>query len=97
MAGKGGTRVVDAMRDWGVSQWSPAEMAGKMVTSLTIRSQSRGLNGVRPRWPEQFALIDRLSGIMDPVSMESGLDGRNNHFRTERLSKPSPWSQWSPA
>ena len=37
-----------------------------------------GLNGVRPRWPEQSGL--RVEGLYESlvVSMESGLDGRNN-------------------
>ena len=35
------------------------------------------LNGVRPRWPEQFHVRQR-GGHRHSVSMESGLDGRNN-------------------
>ena len=37
-----------------------------------------GLNGVRPRWPEQSAGIESALGAEVIVSMESGLDGRNN-------------------
>ena len=37
------------------------------------------LNGVRPRWPEQF-IFNRKLGKPANVSMESGLDGRNNEF-----------------
>ena len=39
----------------------------------------RCLNGVRPRWPEQ--LTKTITFLQDQyiVSMESGLDGRNNH------------------
>ena len=37
-----------------------------------------GLNGVRPRWPEQFCRVAREVGEWQDVSMESGLDGRNN-------------------
>ena len=35
------------------------------------------LNGVRPRWPEQYGAL-RALGRCGDVSMESGLDGRNN-------------------
>ena len=38
---------------------------------------SQSLNGVRPRWPEQSALATGAIDKLD-VSMESGLDGRNN-------------------
>ena len=37
-----------------------------------------GLNGVRPRWPEQFAQRNADTYAALIVSMESGLDGRNN-------------------
>ena len=36
------------------------------------------LNGVRPRWPEQLILKPELFSGNRLVSMESGLDGRNN-------------------
>ena len=54
------------------------------------------LNGVRPRWPEQF--YDRLTKRLDvvQVSMESGLDGRNNSAVNE-LARRKNQSQWSPA
>ena len=42
------------------------------------RSQKTGLNGVRPRWPEQSAGPVHVPGGGACVSMESGLDGRNN-------------------
>ena len=39
------------------------------------------LNGVRPRWPEQFPEgLDCGADMV--VSMESGLDGRNNRGMT---------------
>ena len=41
------------------------------------RSTTR-LNGVRPRWPEQFEDAQRQMVPHCQVSMESGLDGRNN-------------------
>ena len=36
------------------------------------------LNGVRPRWPEQCGCEGQSRGTVVVVSMESGLDGRNN-------------------
>ena len=41
-------------------------------------SRAESLNGVRPRWPEQY--YGTAEGIRAAigVSMESGLDGRNN-------------------
>ena len=36
------------------------------------------LNGVRPRWPEQYLAQVECAGHGADVSMESGLDGRNN-------------------
>ena len=38
----------------------------------------RGLNGVRPRRPEQYRLVVGHHRRKDSVSMESGLEGRNN-------------------
>ena len=38
------------------------------------------LNGVRPRWPEQWTVEANLD-YENEVSMESGLDGRNNKGR----------------
>ena len=37
-----------------------------------------------------MSLIDRLSGVMDPVSMKSGLEGRNNGTTPERTSPEPP-------
>ena len=54
-----------------------------------------GLNGVRPRWPEQCTRSSKAEG-METVSMESGLDGRNNPQK--RCRPPLHLrSQWSPA
>ena len=56
-----------------------------------------GLNGVRPRRPEQWCEVRRPQPSARGVSMESGLEDRNNR------SAPGPWrtspglSQWSPA
>ena len=54
------------------------------------------LNGVRPRWPEQFhTKLTEIFTLIN-VSMESGLDGRNNAMdigEKRRLIM----SQWSPA
>ena len=38
----------------------------------------KGLNGVRPRRPEQFITYYRLPVKRNWVSMESGLEDRNN-------------------
>ena len=53
------------------------------------------LNGVRPRRPEQF--VGHL-GVqnLDTVSMESGLEGRNNYVDENMTAHLDP-SQWSPA
>ena len=53
-------------------------MAGTMqIVDFTTDDGTMGLNGVRPRWPEQW---DYIYGFIlkKGVSMESGLDGRNN-------------------
>ena len=47
-----------------------------MLTEMFSKS-SWGLNGVRPRRPEQFH-TEPGRHILDGVSMESGLEGRNN-------------------
>ena len=56
-----------------------------------------GLNGVRPRWPEQCChrRIQHVSAC--PVSMESGLDGRNNIANVGDILSTYEMSQWSPA
>ena len=56
----------------------------------------RGLNGVRPRWPEQYLYGDGSVPLFDMVSMESGLDGRNN-FMGRCFLDLGFLSQWSPA
>ena len=73
-------------------------MAGTMRNSSLRRDgMSNGLNGVRPRWPEQCPADGARRGRDESVSMESGLDGRNNF---EICDDPEPVkgsSQWSPA
>ena len=56
-------------------------MAGTIRTHPSgSRSRRACLNGVRPRWPEQWGKIEDIYvGLI--VSMESGLDGRNNPVR----------------
>ena len=54
------------------------------------------LNGVRPRWPEQSTPIPKTSPH-PMVSMESGLDGRNNEPFEALRKACAPSSQWSPA
>ena len=69
----------------------------------TIGSDRRGglwlasrLNGVRPRWPEQSSKQADFY-LKKLVSMESGLDGRNN-LETCLLPRVTGIrSQWSPA
>ena len=55
------------------------------------------LNGVRPRRPEQYGLMGKLDIDNMFVSMESGLEGRNNMVLRDVSSKLDSWSQWSPA
>ena len=43
-----------------------------------LRVGRPGLNGVRPRRPEQFYAERPLAETVAVVSMESGLEGRNN-------------------
>ena len=50
-----------------------------------------GLNGVRPRWPEQLISRIRKYDPVGYVSMESGLDGRNN-ISLQRLCAAWPQS-----
>ena len=40
----------------------------------------KGLNGVRPRRPEQYDQALALRRRLVEVSMESGLEDRNNHM-----------------
>ena len=55
------------------------------------------LNGVRPRRPEQY----RHGGVREDrpqvVSMESGLEGRNNLVAEHGGDGMNGESQWSPA
>ena len=61
-----------------------------------LTQAQRRLNGVRPRWPEQFS--DQIQPERHHnVSMESGLDGRNNVAKRGALFMIDLWSQWSPA
>ena len=53
-------------------------MAGTMRSDTAARSMPPCLNGVRPRWPEQ-CMFTREFWVGATVSMESGLDGRNNY------------------
>ena len=53
-------------------------MAGTIRGGVHPRSRkATRLNGVRPRWPEQLTVYRRIIPA-GRVSMESGLDGRNN-------------------
>ena len=56
------------------------------------------LNGVRPRWPEQSVRMLWVYNTYFAVSMESGLDGRNNLDFAELVTDiEHTASQWSPA
>ena len=57
-----------------------------------------GLNGVRPRRPEQSAAgVGLKESAASIVSMESGLEDRNNTSpSSDPHTRASP-SQWSPA
>ena len=64
---------------------------------LTDRGKLRvghGLNGVRPRRPEQSA-SSKKTAADDPVSMESGLEDRNNHQPALGVEEPLPVSMES--
>ena len=65
-------------------------MAGTISPPTAVLwSACSGLNGVRPRWPEQWKRSTITTTRESEVSMESGLDGRNNEqillFRRNRL------------
>ena len=64
--------------------------------AVTIRA-AQSLNGVRPRRPEQLGAHRRTAASLDDVSMESGLEGRNNESATFIPEPISFESQWSPA
>ena len=51
------------------------------------------LNEVRPRWPEQSAEARQRADVAGTVSMESGLEGRNNWYANEDYSDGEIWSQ----
>ena len=55
-------------------------MAGTigMTSAILVGGWRRCLNGVRPRWPEQWVPLTCWDDLLTAVSMESGLDGRNN-------------------
>ena len=55
-------------------------MAGTMRSVQGALRGAQRLNGVRPRWPEQLNLKCFAYVRENIVSMESGLDGRNNLF-----------------
>ena len=61
-----------------VSMESGLEGRNNVGCAREVGRRHVGLNGVRPRRPEQCCgrLVELLGGY--PVSMESGLEGRNN-------------------
>ena len=67
------------------------------TSSSSKRSSTTGLNGVRPRRPEQFKSIGAQLARLKGVSMESGLEGRNNVSVLGEPYSLSFSSQWSPA
>ena len=71
-------------------------MAGTIQhTAVRERQRTTGLNGVRPRWPEQSARDTALVEAVLDVSMESGLDGRNNIGLSGRVDIPQSVSMES--
>ena len=65
-----------------------------------VRSSVRlrmSLNGVRPRRPEQYPLGHGGPWHRVDVSMESGLEDRNNRAADSIVRRASFVSQWSPA
>ena len=56
-----------------------------------------GLNGVRPRRPEQSERPQEVETWRTQVSMESGLEDRNNRRDQRRIICRAYRSQWSPA
>ena len=73
-------------------------MAGTIrVVCLRQREGDSCLNGVRPRWPEQCAASGEVGSARHRVSMESGLDGRNNLYEVAERGECTSASQWSPA
>ena len=73
-------------------------MAGTISFRPTqVGVRFRCLNGVRPRWPEQWEGMPKEIDRRYVVSMESGLDGRNNHSVAKKSGIESMRSQWSPA
>ena len=57
---------------------SGLEDRNNSMTSAFTQSAMGGLNGVRPRRPEQSVDVLGEGAGHDPVSMESGLEDRNN-------------------
>ena len=67
------------------------------VLPSVSRRRPHGLNGVRPRRPEQFAGTTVVLAAQLVVSMESGLEDRNNKPSTALRYFTAVGSQWSPA
>ena len=71
----------------GFYHWDRAVYCVSMESGLDGRNNNNShqrtarheqcLNGVRPRWPEQWSGMGQKAKARN-VSMESGLDGRNN-------------------
>ena len=61
-------------------------MAGTIRNVMVRPLVKWGLNGVRPRWPEQYQELNKIAQRLSQVSMESGLDGRNN----DRIRQQTP-------
>ena len=62
-----------------------------------VAGEALRLNGVRPRRPEQSNKLHQLADGRDNVSMESGLEGRNNFPNMGSFDSVGAASQWSPA
>ena len=68
----------------------------QLGVSLATGGGGACLNGVRPRRPEQSGRVSHCCTCDFSVSMESGLEGRNNTYRPT-FTRTYQVSQWSPA
>ena len=80
-----------------VSMESGLEGRNNHAFSAKFKGGISGLNGVRPRRPEQCDPVRDPTPGLTPVSMESGLEGRNNLTLSHGRDLLFQMSQWSPA
>ena len=85
------------VRVHGVSMESGLDGRNNVESVAQTAGAFSRLNGVRPRWPEQFQDHGGAGVGGEFVSMESGLDGRNNLAPIRAVMVRPLTSQWSPA